>query len=154
IGYHNVGGNLTVQGQYAAAGPLFQKGLDICRQVLGEAHPHTALSYRTVAYNQHAQGQYAPSLASLEKEAQSYEAARLGFAAAGLDRAAFGAQQSPYPVLAAARSRAGRAADAWAALEADLARGWLDELALRRGLSLTPDEQHQRDAWRGQRPPL
>jgi hypothetical protein len=78
----------------------------------------------------------------------------LGVAAAGLDRAAFGAKQSPYAFLAAARSRAGRAADAWAALEADLARGLLDELALRRGLGLTPDEQRQRDAWRGQRPPL
>ena len=69
-------------------------------------------------------------------------------AVAGLERAAFGAKQSPYCVLAAALMRAGRAADGWAALEADLARGWLDELALRSGLGLTPAEQRQRDEWR------
>src|SRR5262249_6852504 len=77
-------------------------------------------------------------------------AARLSVAGAGLDRAAFGANQSPYFLLALARSREGRAADGWAALEADLARGWLDELALRSGLGLTPAEQRQRDQWRTQ----
>src|SRR5262249_27615355 len=45
------------------------------------------------------------------------------------------------PFLAAARSRAQRAIDAWAALEADLARGLLDQLAPLRGGGLTPAEK-------------
>jgi CHAT domain-containing protein/tetratricopeptide (TPR) repeat protein len=152
--YGNIAFNLDAQGQYAAAGPLFEKALAIRRQVQGADHPDTVLDCYNAAINLHAQGQYASALASLETSAQSYEAARLRVAAAGLDRAAFGAELSPYAFLAAARSRAGRAADAWAALEADLARGLLDELALRRGRSLTPDEQRQRDGWRAQRSPL
>jgi CHAT domain-containing protein len=154
MSYHNVAFNLHAQGKYAEAGPLLQKALDICRQVLGENHPHTARSYHNVARNLHAQREYATALVSLEAGARSYEAARLSVAVAGLDRATFGANQSPYTLLAAARSRAGRAADAWAALEANLARGWLDELALRSGLGLTPAEQRQRDQWRTQRTSL
>jgi CHAT domain-containing protein len=149
--YNNVAANLQAEGKYAAAGPLCQKALDIRRQVLGEDHPDTAMGYRNVAFNLHAQGKYAIALVSLEAGAGSYEAARLSVAVAGLERAAFGANQSPYALLAAARSRAGRAADGWAALEADLARGWLDELALRSGLGLTPAEHRQRDQWRTQR---
>jgi hypothetical protein len=57
-------------------------------------------------------------------------------------------------LLAAARSRAGRAADAWAALEADLARGLLVEWALRRGADLTPAQRRQRDALSIRRNPL
>jgi tetratricopeptide (TPR) repeat protein len=152
--YNNVAGNLDDQGKYAEAGPLFQKALDIYRQVLGENHPDTAMGYNNVAGNLVAQGEYAAALVSLEAGARSYEAARLSVAVAGLERAAFGATHSPYPLLAAARIRAGRAADGWAALEADLARGWLDELALRSGLGLTPAEQRQRDQWRTQRTAL
>jgi tetratricopeptide (TPR) repeat protein len=149
--YNNVAFNLNAQGKYAAAGLLCQKALDIRRQALGEHHPATALSYFSIAYNLQAQGRYATALVSLEAGARSYEAARLSVAVAGLERAAFGAERSPYRLLAGARSRAGRAADAWAALEADLARGWLDELALRSGLGLSPAEQRQRDEWRTQR---
>jgi len=154
ISYHNLAGNLNAQGKYVEAGPLYQKALDISRKVLGEDHPFTATSYSGVAGNLQAQGKYPEALASLETAARSYEAARLSVAAGGLERAAFGAKQSPYPFLAAARGRAGRAVDAWAALEADLARGLLDEMALRRGLGLTPAEQRQRDELRARRVPL
>jgi tetratricopeptide (TPR) repeat protein len=142
---NNVAYNLQAQGKYAEARPLYQKALDSYRKALGEDHPHTALSYRNVAYNLQAQGKYPAALALVEAAARSYEAARLRVATGGLERAAFGAEQSPYPFLAAGRSRTGRAADAWAALEANLARGLLDEMTLRRGRSLTPAEQHQRD---------
>jgi hypothetical protein len=152
--YNNVASNLQFQGKYAEAGPLFQKSLDIYRKVLGEEHPDTAYTYYNVAGNLAAQGKYAAALASLEASARSYEAARLGVAAAGLQRAAFGAERSPYPFLATARSRAGRAADAWAALEADLARGLLDEMAVRRGSGLTPAQRRQRDKLRDRLAPL
>jgi len=152
--YNNVAANLNAQGKYAEAGPLFQKALDIRCKVLGEDHPDTVTSYNNAAYNLVAQGKYPEALASLEAAAGSYETTRLSIAARGLDRAAYGAKRSPYPFLAAARARAGRAAAAWAALEADLARGLLDELAPRRGRGLTPVEQRQRDQLRAQRSPL
>jgi CHAT domain-containing protein len=128
--------------------------LDICRKGLGEDHPHTAASYNNVAANLNAQGKYAAALQSLETAARSYETARLGIAAAGLERAAFGAERSPYPALAAACCRAGLPADAWAALEANLARGLLDEMALRRGAGLPPTERQQRDELLARRTPL
>jgi CHAT domain-containing protein len=152
--YNNLAINLGDQGKYAEAGPLLQKAQNIRRQVLGEDHPLTALSYNNVAYDLNAQGKHGAALATLEASARCYEAARLGVAAVGLQRAAFGAERSPYPLLAAARSRAGRAADAWAALEADLARGLLDEWALRRGIGLTQTERRQRDELRSRRAPL
>jgi tetratricopeptide (TPR) repeat protein len=154
LGYSNVAVNLNVQGKYAEAGPLYRKALDIYRRVLGEEHPSTAQNYHTVAFNLQEQGKYAEALASLEAAAHSYEVARLRVAPAGLERAAFGDERSPYPFLAAARGRAGRPADAWEALEADLARGLLDDLAVRRGAGLTPEEQRQREELQAQRPPL
>jgi tetratricopeptide (TPR) repeat protein len=153
-GYNNVAFNLTVQGKHEEAGPLFQKALDIFRKTLGEGHPYTAGSYTNVAVNLRAQGKYASALASLETAARSYEATRLNAASGGLERAAFGVKLSRYPFLAAARGRAGRAADAWEALEADLARGLLDEMALRHGPGLSPAQQRQRDELRAQRAPL
>jgi tetratricopeptide (TPR) repeat protein len=152
--YNNVAGNLNDQGKYAEAGPLYHKALDIWRKVLGEDHPHTTQTYNNVALNLQAQGMYGRALVSLEAGARSYEAARLTVASGGLERSAFGAERSPYELLAAGRSRAGRSGDAWAALEADLARGLLDEIALRRGIGLTPAEQQQRDELLGQRTPL
>ena len=93
-------------------------------------------------------------MAYLEKAALSYEAARLSVAVGGLERAAYGAERSPYPLLAAARIGAGQAADAWTALEANLARGLLDEMALRHSHGLTPAEQRQRDDLQTRRIPL
>ncbi len=154
LSYNNVAANLQRQGKYAEAGLLYQKALDIQREVLGEYHPKTTVSYHNIASNLQAEAKYPEALAALETAARSYEAARLSVADGGLERAAFGAEQSPYPFLAAARSRAGRTADAWSALEADLARGLLDEMTLRPGVGLTPPEQRQRDELRARQTPL
>jgi tetratricopeptide (TPR) repeat protein len=143
--YNNVAFNLHDQGRYAEAGPLFQKALEIRRRALGEGHPATAHSYNNVALNLHAQEKYPQALASLERATRSYEAARLGVAAGGLERAAYGAQSSPHASLAAAWARAGQAAHAWTELEADLGRGLLDDMAVRRGIGLTPAERQLRD---------
>src|SRR5262249_19518268 len=119
--YNNLADNLDSQAKYAEAGPPHQTAPDINRNALVDAHPATAASYNNLAAKLQDLGKYAEALASLEAAAQSYEASRLGVADAGLQRAAYGAKRSPYPFLAAARCRAGRTADAWAALEADLA---------------------------------
>jgi hypothetical protein len=57
-------------------------------------------------------------------------------------------------LLAAFFARAARATEAWAALEADLARGLLDESASRRGQGLTEKEQRQRLDLQARRAPL
>jgi CHAT domain-containing protein len=149
--YDNLAGNLKSQGQYVEAGRLYHMALEIYRKVLGEQHPETVTSYNNIAANLWSQGQYDAALASLEAGARSYEASRVGVADAGLQRAAYGAENSPYAFLAAAHCRAGRVTDAWAALEADLARGLLDEWILRRGIGLSPAEQRRRDELRAPR---
>jgi hypothetical protein len=154
ISYNNVAANLSAQGKYSAAEPLYRKGLDISRKALGEDHPEAVASYQNVATNLQAQRNYAGALALLEKCARGYEAVRLDTATAGLERAAYGAKHSPYAFLAAARSRAGRSVDAWEALEADLARGLLDEIAQRRGIGLTAAELSERNTLRAQQTAL
>jgi tetratricopeptide (TPR) repeat protein len=52
-------GRLEQQARYGEALALWQERLRWCRQVLGEDHPDTALSYNSIALNLHAQGKYA-----------------------------------------------------------------------------------------------
>jgi CHAT domain-containing protein len=153
-GYNNVAANLEDQGKYAAAGPLFQNALDIRRKVLGEEHPDIALSYKNVVLNLSAEGKYAEAQKYLESSAASYEAARQNVARGGLERAAYGAARSPYRTLAAIRSHLGLSTPSWEVLEADLARGLLDEMATRRGSGLTPDAKRRRDELRDRVNPI
>jgi tetratricopeptide (TPR) repeat protein len=148
--YNNLATNLHAQGKYAEAEPLYRRALDISRKALGEDHPDTAASYYSVAFNLHAQGQYAEALVALQASTRVYEAARLRLSARNLGRAAFGARQSPWPLLAAALARAGRPAEAWQALESDLARGLLDEAQDRAGAQPPADERRQQQALREQ----
>jgi tetratricopeptide (TPR) repeat protein len=154
LDYGNVALNLAAQRKHAEALLLHQKALDIHRKLVGEDHPDTVAGYNRIALCLQAQGKPAEALAALEQGARSFEAARLSVAAAGLERAAFGVERSPYRWLAAVRSELGRRTDAWAALEADLARGLLDEQSLRRGAGLTAAEQQQRQDALAQRTPL
>jgi tetratricopeptide (TPR) repeat protein len=152
--YGNIARNLHDERRYADARPLLEKALDVTRRVLGEDHPRTAYSYGMVALDLSAQGKFATALESLESAVRSYEVARLGVGTGGFERSAFWGGESLYACLAAARSRAGRQADAWAALEADLASGLRDELATRRGSGLTPAEQRRRNELHDQRNPI
>jgi tetratricopeptide (TPR) repeat protein len=149
--YNNLATNLDAQGKHAEAASLLQKALDISRKALGEDHPDTAQSYFNVGSSLYGLGKYSDALKSLDKCTRSYEAARLGVAVRGLERAAYGAGNSPYAFLAAARARAGQAAEAAAALEAGLGRGLLDEMPAQ-GIGLTPDEVQQRDRLLARRP--
>src|SRR5262249_46499342 len=126
----------------------------IFRMGLGQENPLTALGYNNVGVTLIAQGSYEKALDSLESAARSYEASRQNVATSGLERASFGADRSPYRQLAAALIRTGRSVDGWATLEADLARGLLDEIAIRRGRGLRPDEQCRRDALHAQGSPI
>src|SRR5262249_47317952 len=64
----------------------------------------------------------------------------------GLERSVAAGSRSPYPFTAALQARQGRSTGAWNALERDLARGLLDQLAERRTRTLSPDEQRRYDA--------
>ena len=71
---------------------------------------------------------------------KSLDAARLRIAFTGLERASE-AKWSPRPALAAVLARLGQPAEAWQALEEDLGRGLLDELAARQDRRLAPAER-------------
>jgi len=131
-------------GDYAWAEPLYRQALEIQRKVLGEVHPNYAGGLTNLALLHYSTGDYTSSLARLHDAAAAYEAARLRVAAQSLDRAAFGVDRSPYRLLAAVEAGHGDPIEAWRALEADLARGLLDEAASRAGLQLTAAKDQER----------
>jgi len=146
VGYNNLALNLDVQGKSAQAEPLYRAALATFRQVLGEDHPDTAASYAGLAVNLTAQGKYAAAEALLIPAVRSFEHARLAISFTGLDRATFATERSALPLLAALQARRGQSTEAWANLEAHLARGLLDDLSARRGRPLDDQERrHEQD---------
>ncbi|MGO9922371.1 MAG: tetratricopeptide repeat protein, partial [Isosphaeraceae bacterium] len=137
--YNNLGFNLKSQGKYKLAQPLFEKALEIRRRLLSDDHPDTASSYNNLAVNLDAQGKYVEAKDQWLRAVKSLDAARLRIAFAGLDRA--GTVESEHADLAAVLARLGQPAQAWQALEEDLGRGLLDELAARADRRLTPGER-------------
>ncbi len=137
--YNNLAGNLTAQGKYAQAEPLYEKALEIRRRLLTDDHPDTAQSYTALAGALAGQGKYAEARDRWLRAVKSLDAARLRVAFTGLERAA--AAQSMRPALAALLARLRQPAEAWQALEEDLGRGLLDELAARQDRRLTPVER-------------
>jgi len=131
-------------GDQAQAEPLYCEALEIWKKVLGEEHPDYASTLNNLAALYYSTGDYTSSIAGLRDAAATYEAARLRVAERSLDRAAFGAVRSPYGLLSAAEAGHGDPIEAWCALEADLARGLLDESASRAGWQLTADEEQER----------
>ena len=127
--YNNLAFNLQAQGKYAQAQPLYEKALEIRRRLLTDDHPDTAQSYSSLANNLHAQGNYPGARDRLLRAVKGLDSARLQIAFAGLERV--GALKSPRAFLAAVLARLGQPAEAWQALEEDLGRGLLDELAAR-----------------------
>jgi tetratricopeptide (TPR) repeat protein len=140
LSYNNLARNLAAQGRYAQAQPLFEKALEIRRRLLSDDHPDTALSYNNLAANLNAQGKYLEARDQWLRAAKSLDNARLQVAFTGLERAG-GTKESPRPALAALLARLGQPAEAWHALEDDLGRGLLDELAARQDQRLTPGER-------------
>ena len=138
--YNNVAGNLNAQGKYAQAQPLYEKALEIRRRLLTDDHPSTADSYNNLAYNLNAQGKYLEARDRWLNAVKSLDKARLRVAFTGLERAG-GTKESMRPALAAVLTRLGEPAEAWQALEEDLGRGLLDELAARQDRRLAPAER-------------
>jgi tetratricopeptide (TPR) repeat protein len=137
LGYHNLAYNLQAQGRAKEAEPLERRALGVREEMLGPRHPHTASSYANLATNLEAQGRPKDAEALWQKGADAIEVARLRLAASALDKAAAVPLES-HRGLAACRARLGRPGDAWAAAEAGLARGLLDDLAARTALPADP----------------
>jgi CHAT domain-containing protein/tetratricopeptide (TPR) repeat protein len=133
--------NLRVQGKPAEARRLYEKALNIRRRTLGEDHPDTVVSYFRLALCLFVLGDRRAE-EMVEHACRSFQAARLHVGFAGLERASYSSQQSPYHLLAFLRAHAGQADRAWEALEHDLARGLLDEVAARE--RLLPARERQR----------
>jgi CHAT domain-containing protein/Tfp pilus assembly protein PilF len=135
--YHSMGDS-------ARAEPLYRQALEIRKKVLGEEHPHYAGTLNNLAWLHYSKGNHVSSVAWLRDASAAYEAARLRVAEKSLDRAAIGVHQSPYRLQAATEAGHGDSIKAWRALEADLARGLLDESASRAGMQLTAAEEQER----------
>jgi CHAT domain-containing protein/tetratricopeptide (TPR) repeat protein len=142
--YINLARNMSSQAKPAEREFLYQQALELYLLMLGDKHPRTTMAYKGVANDLCAQGKIAEASNVLERAALAYEAVRLGVATRGLNRAVFGAAQSPYPLLAATKAQSGMPSGAWMAAEADLSRGLSDELAFRRAAALSSDEQRAR----------
>jgi tetratricopeptide (TPR) repeat protein len=144
--YNNLAVNLSTQRRHADAESLFRKALDLRAELLGDSHPETAATLLNLADNLFVQGKHAETRGVLARASAAYEAARLNVADRGLTRAVFGGSQSPYRLLAVSQVRLREPSAAWAAAEADLARGLSDEAGVRRGAVLTSDEQREHAA--------
>jgi tetratricopeptide (TPR) repeat protein len=139
--YISLARNLNAQGKYAAAQPLLEEALAIHRRLLSDGHPYAAYSYTNLAANLNAQGKYSEALDRWLSAVKSLDAARLRLAFSGLERA--GLVRSMRPDLAAVLARLGQPSEAWQAMEDDLGRGLLDELAARRDRRLAAPERAQ-----------
>jgi tetratricopeptide (TPR) repeat protein len=138
-GYNNAAQNLDVQGRYAAAQPLYERALELQRRLLSDNHPDTASTYGNLAANLAAQGKYHEARDRWLRAVRGRDAARLRVAFTGLERT--GTMEFLHSNLAAVLARLGQPAEAWQALEEDLGRGLLDDLAARQSMRLTANER-------------
>ncbi len=136
--YYNLAVNHVGQGEYPQARPLAEKALEIRRRLLTDDHTDTAHSYGYLAHILSAQGHYVEARDQYVRAVKSLDAARLAVAFTGMERA--GQKEWVHLALAAVSARLGQPEEAWQALEEDLGRGLLDELAARQDRRLPPAE--------------
>ncbi len=148
-GLNTLACNLVAQGRFPEAEAEFRKGLALFEELRGRRHLETAKGYTGLAVAVQAQGRFREAEPLWQAAADGFEASRLRLAASTLDRAAAVSIQ-PHLGLAACRAHLDHPEDAWAAAEAGLARGLLDDLAVRAGLS-TDDAAERRDRERAAR---
>jgi CHAT domain-containing protein/Flp pilus assembly protein TadD len=141
---------LGEKGDYAAAEPLHREALAMQRKLLGEEHPDVALSLYNLAGLLRSKGDYAGAETAWVAAAESFEAARLRASFGGLGRVHFSAEEVPLAPLAACLARSGSVTSAWARLEANMARGLLDEVSARLSRPLEPEERDREESLLGQ----
>jgi tetratricopeptide (TPR) repeat protein len=141
LGNSSLAYNLFLQGRFKEAEALCRQALPVLAEVLGGGHPHTAASSTGLAFTLMNQGRPKEAEPFWQRSADGVEVARLRLAASALDRAA-AFHIEPHLGLATCRLRLDRPAEAWAAAEAGLGRGLLDDLAAQ--TALNPDAAAER----------
>jgi tetratricopeptide (TPR) repeat protein len=137
--YLNSGANLSLQGKYLEAQPDLEKSLKIELQLLGDGHPDTVRTISRLAANLCGQGKFSAATDRLRGAVNGLAVARVRLAFTGMERAE--GEQFVRPALSALLARVGQLTKAWQALEEDLGRGLLDELAARKDRRLTGEER-------------
>ncbi len=141
--YFEMAFNLNAQRRFTEAEPYYNRALSLYQRVLGEGHPETASAFTNLAFNLRAQNKLEETLAMLLRGLHSREASRLLAIGTGAARFTVSNSRNPYPLLSATQVRLKLPAVAFTSLESNLARGLLDELAIRRGARLTTDEERE-----------
>lgn len=137
----NLGSFYNAIKNYDEAEKYYSKALRTRREVLGESHPDTALTLNAVAELEIVRGRDAKCETALQACVTSFEGSRL-LQLKSAERGVGTEKTNPYPLLAALSARLKKNVAAWNALEHDLARGLLDEIANRRGaLAPAPEQQ-------------
>lgn len=142
--YGNLGSVLANQKKFFEALPYYQRALDLHRELFGELHPDTSTGYNNLAGLQHRLKQHVQAKETLRRALHAYEANRLT-GAKGIARASL-RMANPYPHLATLQAVSEPEA-AWLTTELTLARGLLDQQALRKTIVLAPDEQADQEQW-------
>jgi CHAT domain-containing protein/tetratricopeptide (TPR) repeat protein len=133
----------ALQGCVAEAESLYDQALDINLTLFGATHPNVVRNRIGLARSLSRQGKVTEGVGVWRAAAESFEIARLRIGTGGMERVRFSSRQSPLVGLSVCLARLYRYREAWEQLENSLARGLLDELAVRFKRPLSHEEQQQ-----------
>ncbi|MBL8799520.1 MAG: tetratricopeptide repeat protein [Planctomycetia bacterium] len=140
VSWNSLGRNLLLEGKFAECEPCQRRALEIHRTVLGDKHPLVARSGGDLAASYYLLKKFPEAETAGRAAVTAFEEGRRQVSFRGLGRTAYTARHSPRTVLAASLLHNGKPVEAWQQLEANLARGLLDELAVR---PYTPEERQR-----------
>ncbi|UCH84280.1 MAG: tetratricopeptide repeat protein, partial [Candidatus Latescibacterota bacterium] len=138
--YTGLASVMLARGEYADADSLCRKYLAEVIRIREEWHPRSIETLTLLGRIQIAQGDMRGAEDFLERAAQGFEITRARVSTQKLQRTAYAAMASPYPLLAAVKIELGKEAEAWEATERDRGRALLDLLASKQARSLTVEE--------------
>jgi CHAT domain-containing protein/tetratricopeptide (TPR) repeat protein len=141
---------LHAEGDYAGAERLYREAHAVQCRMLGDEHPAVVETRGSLAKLLQDKGDYAAAESVWVDAAESFEAARRRASLEGLRRVHFSCKVSPLAPLAACLARNGKRVPAWVRLEANMARGVLDELSARLSRPLEPEERDREEGLLGQ----
>lgn len=148
--YNNLAVFLRWQGKYQEAEELDLKALAIYRKALGEDHDAVATSHDNLGLTSYYLGDFKKAEERFLTAARCLQQARQRVSFTGLGRAAFTSNNTTLIMLAAVLSRNGKPAEAWKYLEENMARGLLDDFAIRNTRPLAQKEIEQEETLQNQ----
>jgi tetratricopeptide (TPR) repeat protein len=141
VAYNSLAQALNDQGKHTEAELFYRKALAIFQARHGEKHPRTAVSYNNLAANLMDLGKYEEAESTALRAVRTLDRARIYASFQGLERAVYAAKHPSCLLAAALQARNGKPLQAWQSLEADLARGLLDDLSARHSRPLLTAER-------------